>query len=406
MSRTSQRFLSRTLCALLASTVAAPSVLSAQQSRAEEQAQKQADKARVLRPYKAKKSERLVRTIEMLGYFGEPVGLYPFIGSVFPGGGVAFGPAVRLPFLDTGLFGGHVAWSIRGFKTATARARFPDLGDHWLRFEASAQWIDAPQVAFFGVGSGSSPLHQTDFLYRPTTLGLTAQVHPLQPLSFGGGFDYLAITTARGRGGAESSIERRFGPDTAPGLGADPTYSVGRLFASVDTRESPGYTTSGGLYRVDAALYRQEGDGPYSFRRLDARVDQFIPVLRANWVVALEGRVSVTTAADGDQVPYFLMPALGGGSVLRAFPNFRFRDRNSLLLVGEYRWTPSRFLDMALFYEAGKVAARAADLDLTGLRRSFGIGARFHAPSATALRIEVARGDEGTRLIVGAGPVF
>ena len=52
------------------------------------------------------------------------------------------------------------------------------------------------------------------------------------------------------------------------------------------------------------------------------------------------------------------MPELGGSHTLRGYSSWRFRDRNRLLLTGEYRWTAGPFVDMALFVDAGKVAAR------------------------------------------------
>jgi hypothetical protein len=61
---------------------------------------------------------------------------------------------------------------------------------------------------------------------------------------------------------------------------------------------------------------------------------------------------------------------------------------------------------MAFFYDAGKVAADRSDLDFNGLKRSYGVGARFHTLDANVLRIEYARGDEGGRIIFAAGPSF
>jgi len=67
----------------------------------------------------------------------------------------------------------------------------------------------------------------------------------------------------------------------------------------------------------------------------------------------------------------------------------------------------NRFLDTAVFYDAGKVSARASDLDLKGLKRDYGIGARFHGPFATPLRVELARSNEmGLNIIFAASPVF
>jgi hypothetical protein len=37
---------------------------------------------------------------------------------------------------------------------------------------------------------------------------------------------------------------------------------------------------------------------------------------------------------------------------------------------------------------------------------NFGIGARFHGPARTPLRVELARGSEGTRLVFAASAAF
>jgi hypothetical protein len=92
---------------------------------------------------------------------------------------------------------------------------------------------------------------------------------------------------------------------------------------------------------------------------------------------------------------------------LRAYPSWRFRDRHSLLLSGEFRWIPNRLgLDMALFYDAGKVTARRQDLDLDGLESNVGIGIRFHGPMATPLRVELAKGREGLHLVFAGSAAF
>ena len=101
-----------------------------------------------------------------------------------------------------------------------------------------------------------------------------------------------------------------------------------------------------------------------------------------------------------------MMPYLGSGSALRGFANRRFTDRNRVLLSGEYRWRPSRYIDMALFMDAGQVAGDRRDFDFNRFDVAWGIGARFHGPNFNALRIEVARGREGIRLIFSGSQPF
>jgi outer membrane protein assembly factor BamA len=173
----------------------------------------------------------------------------------------------------------------------------------------------------------------------------------------------------------------------------------------IDWRTSPGYSRRGGAYGVTYHAYRDRGD-TYNFNRVDAEVIQHLPILRETWVLSLRGRVQ-STVGDTDAVPYFLMPALGGGSTLRAYSTGRFRDRHALLLQAEWRWTPSRrAVDMALFYDAGKVTDKRSGLDLDGLKSNVGIGIRFHGPMTTPLRVELARGREGLHLVITSGAAF
>jgi outer membrane protein assembly factor BamA len=135
-------------------------------------------------------------------------------------------------------------------------------------------------------------------------------------------------------------------------------------------------------------------------------VVQHIPILRDTWVISLHG-LAKTTWDKGDEArPFYLMPSLGGGSTLRGFSSFRFADYHSLLLQAEWRIIANRFFESAVFYDAGKVGARRSDLDLNHLKSDYGFGLRFHAPLATVLRVDVARSNEGTRLVFAASPVF
>ncbi len=101
-----------------------------------------------------------------------------------------------------------------------------------------------------------------------------------------------------------------------------------------------------------------------------------------------------------------MLPSVGGGSSLRGFSSWRFRDRNSMVLQAEWRIMVNRFIDTAVFYEAGKVTQRTADFDLNGLKSDYGFGIRFHTPFPTPLRIEIARSNEGLSLVFSSSAVF
>jgi len=159
----------------------------------------------------------------------------------------------------------------------------------------------------------------------------------------------------------------------------------------------------GGCWKGPAPLKGEETDA-YGWRAaltVDAADSLYrfdIPSELQQWMTQHDAQVPAVFDADGRPMMC---------STLRGYSSWRFRDRHSELFSVEWRWIPSRFaLDMAIFYDAGKVTSRRSDLGFDGLKGNIGIGARFHGPAATPLRIELARGKEGLNLVFSGGPAF
>ena len=397
------------LTALLAlvATPASPGLALAQETRAEVIHDAQEAKQRALEPPQPNFAERLIDRLEDWGLIaGAPRGLYPWFGSVYPGGGFAAGAGVRAPFGDDGavnVFGGY---SIGTFSRAQADVALPSFAGNRARVTLTGRYVDAPDVRYFGVGNDARREDQTRFGYTPIEGGARLDVRAGERFTIGGGVNLLAVETSAGR--TAPSIEERFTPGNTPGLGVgDFTFVNSSAHAAFDWRRPLGYAGYGGMYRLQFDDYRERDNDVYSFQSVEAEVVQLIPVLRANWVIALRGLATITDLDETSAVPFFMLPALGGGSTLRGYPDFRFRDRNRLLMNAELRWTPARFLDMAVFYDTGKVASRREDLDFDGLKDSYGLGMRFIGLEGYALRIEVARSREhNARLIFSAGGMF
>jgi hypothetical protein len=374
---------------------------AAQQSRTEVITQAQAEKAKVLRPYEPTPAERAVSRVKRL-LLEAP--FYPYFGTVYSGGGLGVGAGLRRFYGDRSIWNANVLNSIRGYKLLEVSTISPGHSRGRMDVYARAGWRDATQVAFFGTGPDTFERDRANFRMKHAyaTGGLRAR--PLSPIVIGAALSYEDYNMGAGRGLAPS-IEQEYTPATAPGLGMNPTYLHVEGSAGIDWRPSAGYARRGGLYEVGYHHYADRDDR-LSFDRVDAEIIQHVPLLRENWVLSFRGRVQ-TTLDDAETVPYFLLPALGGGSTLRGYESWRFRDRHSLLLSAEWRWTPSQLaLDAAIFYDAGKVASRRSALDLNNLARNIGFGLRFHGPAATPLRIELAKGSEGPRLVFAGGAAF
>jgi ATP:ADP antiporter, AAA family len=362
---------------------ASPAV--AQETREEALAREHAAKAAGAQSQQPDRLEAILDRVDR-AMFAQPR-VYTFIGGVMQGGGLAVGPAYRRQFGDTGKVDMHAAWSVRNFKTVEGHVSLPAVAEGRVRTSLHANWTDAPTLAFYGTGIDSEGV-RSDFAYRTTTVGAQVRLAVAPHLAVGGGLDVL-----------DTSAQRDLATLT-------PTYGRSSVFAEFDSRPSPGYTRRGSLMRAELFDYRQMNDGAMSFRRVDVEVQQFVPLVRENWVIAVRALASSTTTSAGNEVPYFLMPDLGGSKTLRGYSAWRFRDRNRLLLTGEWRWTAGPFVDMALFADAGTVAPRVADLDWRDMKRSFGVGLTLHTLSSTITRLELSRTSNGTSVGISFSPNF
>jgi hypothetical protein len=273
-----------------------------------------------------------------------------------------------------------------------------------LDVRAHAGWRDATQVDYHGLGIDSPADAPGAYRLQQGFLGAEVHSRPRRYVRLAAGVT-LEDFELKEPSGDLTAVDDVFSPATAPGVGVDPKYVHTTLSAGFDWRPAVDYARRGGFYEL--ALHRYaDRDDVYTFSRLDAEVVQHLPILRENWVVSLRGRLQSTTNGS-DQVPYFLLPSLGSGSTLRGYSSWRFRDRHAVLTSAEFRWIPSRLmLDMALFYDAGMVAPELDRLTTGGFVSNYGIGVRFHGPARTPLRIEIARGQEGTRLVFAASAAF
>ena len=147
-------------------------------------------------------------------------------------------------------------------------------------------------------------------------------------------------------------------------------------------------------------------DEKFGFQEVNYEVIQHFPILREAWVISLRGAAQTAYTKSDQQIPFFMLPSVGGGSSLRGFSSWRFRDLNSLVVQAEWRIMVNRYLDTAVFYDAGKVTSRRADLNLDGLKSDYGFGLRFHGPFATPLRVELARSKEGLSVVFSSSAVF
>ncbi len=366
---------------------------------------RQREKAAGLRPYQPHRIEAIFNRVEDVLASG-PRSLHLFFGSAYQGGSMTLGAGWRRFVSPYSAIDVRGSLTVRGYKRAEAEFIAPMLFGRRGTLSVLGGWREATQVGFYGFGTQSTSRDdRTNYGFTQPHASATLSVRPHRlPLVARGGFEITRWTPGPGSGSAPS-IETVYTEATVPGLNARPTYLHSQAALGLDTRLSSLYARRGSYLGVTFHDYA-DTDDEYSFRTLEYQAVQHVPIGPDAWVLSLRADVTTTAAADGSEVPYFMMPALGGGHTLRGFSSFRFRDRHTLLVGAEWRVLANRFLDMALFYDAGKAVSSTRHLDLQGLKSDYGVGFRFHAPQNTALRVEVAHSNEGLKLVFATSAVF
>jgi hypothetical protein len=322
-------------------------------------------------------------------------GFYPDMGNMITGAGwLSVGPGYRVWLGDRAFVDASAAVSWHSYKDAQVHFEVPRLAAGHLAVGSRLYWADYTQVHYFGTGN-SSPEVDSEYRVKLTDLVGYATYQPNRWFSVDGEFGRLARPTLSSGAGwfdADYADTQVVFPD-APGVGVRPPgYLHGDVAVTADTRDFPGYPTSGGVYRVTWANYADRSLDAFSFQRYEAEAAHFVPVVRDRWVIALHGWGVFTDLAPGHLVPFYLLPSLGGGNTLRGERNYRYHDNDLLLVNAESRFGVFEHMDMSLFMDAGNVAPDLSGLNLD--KRSYGAGVRFHTRTSTLARFDVAHGKE------------
>lgn len=325
-------------------------------------------------------------------------------GGMGPGTGFAFGlrifadeffsPRVRLE--------APLRYSTNRYQQYGATFGFSLAGDRALFFDLHGQFRARPQEDFYGIGRASVEADRTSYYLRDRSAGasLGSEFGPTR-LEFS--FRFTRAEIFRGRDKGFPSTEELF-PDL-PGLASGSallSYGVRASTALLDDPADPHR----GVRWAGRFLWNDSTDGG-GFRFFDygAEVEGYVP-LGAGRTLALRGIGDFREPRAGGEIPFYLLPHLGGGQTMRGFREFRFRDRAAVLFNAEYRYAIWKYMDFVAFLDEGQVAPRPGAFTWRGFRTGYGGGLRVKGRKGVALRFDVGRSSEGTRFYFVFSPEF
>ena len=331
------------------------------------------------------------------------------IGGMRSGQGFALGLGYRRSDLWNDRFGFRT--TVRGTPQlawkADAQFYFPALYTKRGFFDVYTKYEYSPQMDYYGEGPNSSLEDRTSYSYSDMRMDLRGGWEFFDFLRIGGTAGGVLAWTGSGKRDGVPSIEDEFDPEEVRGLFVPGKFLQTGAFVQVDWRDNPGSPHSGGNYKLEWTQYWDlTAENRFNFRRLDAIVDQYFPYFNETRVVALHLHGNYTLADEAQDVPFYLQPTLGGNDDLRGFARYRFYADNAFHVNLEHRWHSFAALDLALFFDAGKVSEFGRQLYKQDFRFNGGIGLRFKMRETVIMRIDQAYGNEGYRFIWSFNNIF
>jgi hypothetical protein len=326
---------------------------------------------------------------------------------------------------------GAAAYSITGFQfyglkfgSFRETAPYDFLGDSFLgapfKFDQRSQepterflyadlrYRNFPREYFFGIGPDSLEENRTDYGLKESAFELIGgyQFTRWMAAEIRGG--YLSTTVGRANNKNVRDAQEVFNESSAPGLGGEQAN-----YWRVDWALYLAWLGDPNLPAAQLGLrfahFDEVDEGRFDFSRfsLDARGN--VPLGSRQRTLALRFYTSgdvVNVNTPNATVPFYLMKTLGGNETLRGYQNFRFRDKNLMYLSAEYRWEATAAVELALFYDAGRVYEDANDFGFRDLKSTWGFGIRAKSFRRVTFRIDVGNSPEGTLVFFAFGPSF
>ena len=185
-------------------------------------------------------------------------------------------------------------------------------------------------------------------------------------------------------------------------------YSAGYgIIALYDTKDRYNPSAKGFYIKAGGTNYSDKLGSDYHFQQIAFDFRQFLPIIRPGSILALQLK---TTLGIGD-VPWAMMPQPGGPDDLRGYYQGKYRDRNAMVLIAEYRHlflhkgndTLSRH---GIVYWLGGATVFHEISAIRNVILSTGIGYRYRLQPGITLRIDIGFGTENVGIYRGLNESF
>ncbi len=255
------------------------------------------------------------------------------------------------------------------------------------------------EAKFYGFGSNSLEADKSDYEWRRAQVGAAGNTRDSVTFRFSGGAVWEENRIGEGNDNSLPGIGDTFPLDSLFGAQETLRYAVGGGQLTADFTHLKFLQPRGFKFIGDVAFHGGTGDTDSDFLTLQGEVHGYLPI-NDRQSFALLGLVE-TQPSWGRGVPFYYLSELGGSEFLRGYPTARFRDRDRLTWIVEWRYEAWRELQGRLraewfvFWDVGTVAPSLGEL--SDFRYDGGFGLRFADQDGPGAHFFFAWGDEGFR---------
>ena len=324
-------------------------------------------------------------------------GVHPTIGGQGPNSGM--GPRATLGWWPRGAHGRFALLeggvTQRGYWLTQLRAGTE-------AFDVSVRVEERSGDVFFGIGNATREVDWADYRLHRVGAGAHLKLRPAASLRLTAALEWSRTRTSSGKDAAHIDIDSAFSSAARPGFGI--TYQVISPSAGLEYRAGAPHAIERRGSWI-ATQYRWSGSrtsGVADFGVWRAGAGFELPFDHRRRSVVLAVSLESLRPTSPGVVPFYVLPALGGARTLPSFRSERFRDRDALLGMFEYRyrvWSEpgdALWIDAVLFTNAGVVAPRVFDAIANArVHQSTGLAIALLGRGTALGRIAVSKGADG-----------
>ena len=301
------------------------SLLGQERTREEDILAERAEKQQHLRAEEPSPVERKLDWIRDTGLDRMTHGWHGFrgkVGGLAPGGGFAFGPE----YSQSGLWNGKLdvragfQSSTRGYQKQDLHLGLPGFLHRRVKVDFYAVRHNYPSLNYYGSGSDSERTGRSNYRLEDTAADATVTVALTSRLSAGGAAGYLFNNVGHGTDIRFISSEQIY---SVPGFDAQSNFSRTAAFVQYDYRDFAAGPRSGGIIFAQYHRFSDRTLGRFDFNRLDLEAQQY-PLFNKRRVIALRAKSITSFTRDGETLPFYMQPALGGSDDLRGYRHSAF----------------------------------------------------------------------------------